>query len=67
MRPRGLALADAVLRAKATLRHTEERAVAAVERARQELANIEKQLEQEVLREPVLAAPAKRGTWHVGK
>ena len=67
MRPRGLALASAVIHAKDTLQQTEQRAAIAVERARRELANIESLLEQEVQRaEPVLAAPSKRGTWHVG-
>ena len=65
MRPRGLALAAAVVRAEQTLRHTEERARLTVERARKELVTLQKQFEIEVSRDPVVAGTPKR-TWHVG-
>ena len=52
MTPRCAALQSAVERAEESLRHTEERARQAVERARLELLTLQRQLERETARDP---------------
>ena len=64
--PQVLALGAAVLRAQETLRHVEERSRQAVERARQELTNLQTQLELEARRDPALVGPPGKRTWHCG-
>ena len=64
MTPRCEALQSAVERAEESLRHAEARSRMEVERARSELANLQRQLDLETARDPRPSLEAMKRIWH---